>query len=1104
MAAVNALRRYALAGRYSLDGFRVGWPTRLLRDRRDFRELVARADELARADTVARDANATPDEKLSAQRRVLAGLEALARPLPPDRSIRRVLAQARQDLGQALLGAGRADEAHAAFDQAQAERQALLAEAPGDDALRLDLMQDRFATGDLLADAGRMNEALAAWEGGLAALEAELADNPDRLPAQIALSGRLCEVGEHYLAMGLWPESLRCYRRAFAVREPDQFVSWHRYALMLAESGDTRDLAELIRKALDRRPNTSNVEDVISYDRLLVLTTSDDPRWPAALRAIVDNPRVLEWDFMDRYVRMLARIRLGQAKPALDLLAKIDDPLWTSAARAMAELRLGRVEAARTALRAADEAAEADHYLANATVPQVRGLPHWPEFRALRREVHRALGQEFPVSTTERMYRVRVLLSLGRDEPADSEFAAAVRPRPSDPRPWVTRARILAGLGRKHRASADLARAAELSGDDASTWIEIGRLIAELGDRKKADETFARASSLAHGALSPFLESGWWVVGPYPDSLDLVCAPEADPDPARPAAVLGGAHTLKWRDVAIDPLSGGFNLDRIAADRTDVSFYALAYVQADRDRTAIVTLGTERDARLWVNGNEAFAGFDAWGMRPGEEARIPVALCAGRNAILLKIRAAGEKTRCRCRFDDDPGLRAVALAEMGLWDRAADAFALADRRSRLAPDLLWYCACLHLLSDRTDQARRLFGELVRRHGETDSTGLPGELANCPSLPVDRTPDRDRWLAALRAAVDRAPGDASLHHRLAHACYLAGRYDEAERSIRRAIRLHDRPLFQPLLAAILMRTGKADEARRTLQETERRHAGLVWRALALPTDEPLPVFQAAARAGLTDWKAEVWYELTIREARRVVPGAEPGPTANELALRRRRESRQAEREGYDDLFARLAEENPGQPRYWFHLGRRRGEQKRWDEAMRAFDRAVKLAPGDLHLRVQCGRALAALGRWDRAAEHLAKALEWSPSQAQTFPDYPWMIGRGEADETIARSDELFRRMAPTRPKDRTLSARRAEALAEAGRWDEAEAALRGHIEHFPDDWWAPTLLAKSLLNRGKLDEYRKVCHEALDRFKSRTDYFLPINLARAALLGPSGC
>ena len=254
-AGVNDLRRHVLAGWHQgAEWMRTDPRTEPLRKRADFKYLLARMDELDPADATVKNPNATPEERLAARRTILAALEALARPLPPARYIRRNLAQARQDVGQELLAAGRIDEARAELDEAMAERQSLLAESPTDDTLRTDLAESRFSTGDLLAAVGRLNDAVAVWEKGLSALEAELATKPSSLPLQLAVADQQARIGFYYLSLGMWAEGLRCYRRAFEVHPPTRFIHWLRYALLLDEAEDHRGVADLVARRARASP----------------------------------------------------------------------------------------------------------------------------------------------------------------------------------------------------------------------------------------------------------------------------------------------------------------------------------------------------------------------------------------------------------------------------------------------------------------------------------------------------------------------------------------------------------------------------------------------------------------------------------------------------------------------------------------------------------------------------------------------------------------------------------------------------------------------------------------------------------------------------------
>jgi hypothetical protein len=182
----------------------------------------------------------------------------------------------------------------------------------------------------------------------------------------------------------------------------------------------------------------------------------------------------------------------------------------------------------------------------------------------------------------------------GKRDPAKAlEFhlkALTVRER-------VTRARLFARLGLKGRVAADVGQALRRKPADPRALVEAGRVMAELGAHPEADAVFARAAALTPGEPGRFLEAGWWVVGPYPDRLDLPCPPEFNPDPSRPVAAVGRAAELTWKTVPTTAHTAAVTLRATVGDARNVTYYALALVYADRDRTASVHLRTGDDAR---------------------------------------------------------------------------------------------------------------------------------------------------------------------------------------------------------------------------------------------------------------------------------------------------------------------------------------------------------------------------------------------------------------------------------------------------------------------------------------------------------------------------
>lgn len=1090
VAVVNAMRQYALAGwRNGENWMRTDARTEALRQRADFKDLSIRMDELGQADAKARLTTATGEEKQTARQTILTTLEALAGPLPHARFVRRNLAQARQEWAQALLEAGQVEEARLAFDDALLARQQLVQESPSDEQLRADLAQSQSAAGDLFAAAGKLADAVKIWDKALATLDEGLKTNPNSLPYRAALAERLLQVAGQASKFGLWDVAAKHYSRAVELQPPTEPVAWNFMALVAAKIQDLTLLRTAANLAARGSENIGNN----GLFKLRALTTM--PGTPAAHVGAI---RKLANEFQgsshnDRWVQALAHLRAGQ----LDKTPQITEglmpaekgwPEWQILA--LIRHRLGQAEAAAEALRQADLLAERrmkDVVAGNQLVLPLYAWDEWLHNEVLRAEAHQSIhGKPLPASPYERLFRGRVFLALEQHDKAEAEFAAAVAIRPDDADVWLTRSRIFAKLGQNERMSADLLHAQLLKGNDPKTWIETGRMLAERGEHKQADIAYARASVLAKGELNRFLETGWWAVGPYPERLEMSCPPERNPDPSMPVAAAGEKRELKWQSVPVAPHDGSIDTGAIAGSRRNATYYFLAHVYADRDRTESLVLRNGTDARLWVNGRSVLEGMAPWKIASATDVLIPISLREGRNTLLIKSRHKdGVHNWCECMFLDSPVRRGYERARLGLWAEAADAFAEADGRGPLNEYQTRLRVHSLLALGRDVEANQVFAEMVQRRDQSGSLGV----AETDFLPPNKTEDRQRRIVAWRKQVDANPKSTAGYHRLANACFRAGQFAEAETNLRKAM-AHDQLYFHPLLACTLHHLGKTDEAKKTLAAMEDQHARLVKEALAANTHR-VP----------QHWEEEVWYQATLREARTLILGKDPGPSADETALRAKARARLAALDKAEDAYARLVEIDAQEPRLWIDRGRRLGELQRWDEATKAFEQAVKLAPKNAQVWKERGRSHAELGKWDEAAADLVKAIELAPPPAAKPPAFPWQFDRWGIDNVLVQWDEIFDRVAKLRPKDSVIWARRAQHFAGLGRWAEAEAALLRFQDLEPGNHWGPYQVAPLLLQRGDVDGYRRIATAMVTRFGNRKNWSIGEKVVRTALLRP---
>jgi serine/threonine protein kinase/tetratricopeptide (TPR) repeat protein len=1081
-AAVKAMRQYVLAGWRDPKFLRDNSIAKMLSDRADFKELLARMEELVPADQKSKLASATVEERLAARETILTTLEAIAGPLPHARSVRRALAQARQEWAQALLAAGKVEEARVAFDDALLTRQQLVQESSTNEQLRADLAQSQSAAGDLFAAAGKLADAERIWNKALATLEEGLKANPNSIPFRTSLTERLVYVANQEAQYGLWDRAAERYRKALAIQAPTLPIYWNFMAMVGAE---TRD-AEIQRAAAKLAANGTETTGDAGLFRVRALTTSPelDAGNVDAVQKLADNYRQNPFHNVT-WVRAIAYLRLGKTDMAYQLVAGLTpaDTDWPELSiAALIQHRLGHADAAADSLRRSEALNERwmKEFLARG---QLKWSPVWDaylHYRQLLLEAHQTIhGKPRPASPYERLIRGRIHVALEEHEKAQSEFAAAVKIRPDDAEVWLARSRVFAKMGRKDRMAADLLRVQQLKGNDPKTWIDTGRMLAEQGEHKQADAALARVSVLGKGELNRFFESGWWVVGPYSEQLHQPCPPEVNPDPSKLVAALGEKGTLKWQSVPITLINGSILTETLpGGSQKNGSYYLLTFVHAERDRTATLNFRCSSDARVWVNGRVVLDSMLDWKFNPGDDVQIPVSLKAGRNTLLIKNRHTQKSHNwCECQFTDSPIRRASQFYHAELCEDAAAAFAEAERRSPLNTYQYRQWVASLLILGRDPEARRVFSDLSKM---PDAGGHDAAVVDF--LPPAKTEERDRRLAntlkfAAEALASDAPGELWRYHRLANAQLRVGEFAEAETSVRKVL-TGNQPYCKVLLAIILHYRGKIDEAKKLFAETEEQFARHIKDDLA------------AKRYRSSIWYEEATLYLAQRcEARKLILGQVSGPSADEVALVARGVARKAELDKIDDDYARLVEEKNDMPRLWIDRGRRLGELQRWDEAKKAFDKAAELAPKNPQVWKERGRAYADLGKWDEAAADFVKAIE--------------LPGGERTREQVARFDEVFPRVAKLRPTDLKLWLERQGYTGRAARWKETAEASVKIADLDPSDHYAWHIRVTPRIRSGDIEGYRADCREMMTRFGKTKDILIAQRIAKACLLAPGG-
>ncbi|MFT3840109.1 MAG: DUF3857 domain-containing protein [Myxococcaceae bacterium] len=142
----------------------------------------------------------------------------------------------------------------------------------------------------------------------------------------------------------------------------------------------------------------------------------------------------------------------------------------------------------------------------------------------------------------------------------------------------------------------------------------------------------------------------YWVVGGFDNEGKSGCdtdfGPEAGTDlkatyfakgqAAQGEQLDGEANALTWRKLPARSINGYVDLSSAVRPASQVVVYALTFLQAERETTTELSLGTPGGFRLWINGVKA-ASEDKYNVPRLDQARYLVHLRKGTNRVLLKL-----------------------------------------------------------------------------------------------------------------------------------------------------------------------------------------------------------------------------------------------------------------------------------------------------------------------------------------------------------------------------------------------------------------------------------------------------------------------------------
>ncbi len=334
---------------------------------------------------------------------------------------------------------------------------------------------------------------------------------------------------------------------------------------------------------------------------------------PDALRArmAVAFDRNLPTELIARTLPALAR---ANAIPANDLATFLDQPAEAVRVAALESLAMRRPipeEARQAALARLDDPA--------------------PEVRRAALTV---------VAASRLREAIPKVLELAEPEPTRSEARRVLAALP-DPRALDI---YLALLGDRDAIIRRGGESALLALRDA-----VGP---ELERRAQAGEFQGPAAEAVERVLTRFVPiSDWKVIGPFARTTAQVFVGEASIDFGRTHSGVEG-RTIGWTDRAADPATGRVELNDFKGgigDRggfgydvngsPDLCSFGTAEVHSDRDREALLLIGSSGSLMVQVNGQTVF-NYSNFAGRPfaTDSDRVRVSLRQGANRILVKSR----------------------------------------------------------------------------------------------------------------------------------------------------------------------------------------------------------------------------------------------------------------------------------------------------------------------------------------------------------------------------------------------------------------------------------------------------------------------------------
>lgn len=309
---------------------------------------------------------------------------------------------------------------------------------------------------------------------------------------------------------------------------------------------------------------------------------------------------------------------------------------------------------------------------------------------------------------------------------------------------------------------------------------------------------------------------------------------------------------------------------------------------------------------------------------------------------------------------------------------------------------------------------------------------------------------------LREALTHAPNNIFALNLLAVSLDRQEKYTEAETVYARALRLDRNATLLNNFANHWLARGEREKARKYFQETLRldpRHSNAHYQLAVLDVGERRP--------------AEALRHI------QVLPGDEQKQPAV-LLVKAQALIQSGQADDAKTTTAPLEAVLSTNPAVAFSLGAMYYQEKLYAEAVRAFEAALRLAPGNFEVLYNLGLAYYRNGDKERSAEVLQRAVHLNGKSADAFYHLAVVLddlGRHDAAiEFLVRAREV----APEKPEVSLFLAR---ACGQQQFWLDSSEAFEAYLRLKPDDWDVRKELA---LVYGRL-RYFDQAREQMDRY-----------------------